>query len=210
MATPNVELHVIYGIPCVGKSTAAVELAFHRDIRTIVQTDYVREVQRLFTPSEQAPALAKVTHTAWELYGPPTRSNIEAGFLDHAQAVAVGIQAVAKKLVGDGFAAVIEGAHFHGSIIEELRAANDSAEVEATLLVVEAAEELHQRISHKESQRARGAAQKLWRDNIPIMLAIQDFLISDARTHRIRVATAEEWRHSCAPAVSRYSTSTTS
>jgi 2-phosphoglycerate kinase len=210
MATRNVDLHIVYGIPCVGKSTAAVEFAFRQNIRTVIHTDYVREVQRLFVSPLQAPALTKVTHTAWELYGQPTRSNITAGFVDHVQEVAVGVKAVAAKLVGDGFAAVIEGAHFHGGIIEELRAANSNAEVQATLLIVKAPEELRRRIDDKEGRRAQGAARKLWHDNVPIMLTIQDFLISDARTHRIRVATAEEWRNSWAATNSRYSTLTTS
>ncbi len=206
MAARNVELHILYGIPCVGKSTAAVEFAYHRNIRTVIHTDYVREVQRVFVSPEQAPALAKVTHNAWELHGPPTRPNIEAGFVDHVKEVAVGIRTVVRKLVSDGFDAMIEGAHFHGDIIEELRVANGDAEVRATLLIVRTAEELRQRVNDKERRRAHGAARKLWQENIPIMLAIQDLLISDALTHRIRVTTADEWRRSWAPVNSHYST----
>lgn len=210
MATSSVELHVIYGIPCVGKSTAAVELAFRRNIRTVIHTDYVREVQRLFLPPDRAPALAKVTHDAWELHGPPTRSNIEAGFVDHAQAVAIGIRAVVRKLVSDGFAAVIEGAHFYSNLIEDLRAENVNTDLHATLLIVNAAEELRRRIDDKERQRAHGATRKRWRDNLPVLLEIQDFLVADARAHRIHVTTAEEWRHSWAQPGSLCSTSTTS
>src|SRR5215470_9991943 len=134
MAPCNVVLHIVYGIPCVGKSTAAIELARHRGISTVIHTDYIREVQRVFVSPKQAPALAKVTHTAWELRGCPTRRNIEAGFLDHLNDVAIDIRAVARKVINDGLDAVIEGAHFHSGIIEELRAANGNAEVRATLL----------------------------------------------------------------------------
>jgi len=208
MTRRNVVLHIVYGIPCVGKSTAAVELAHHRRISTVIHTDYIREVQRVFVAPKQAPALAKVTHTAWELYGRPTRCNIEAGFLDHLNDVAVGINAVAMKVVSDGFDAVIEGAHFHGGIIEAVRAANRNAEVRATLLIVRSAEELRRRVNDKERRRAQGSARKPWQENFPIMLAIQDFLISDARTHGIRTATADEWRRSWKP-VSAYWTSTT-
>jgi len=210
MATHNLTLHILYGIPCVGKSTAAIELAYRRNIRTVIHTDYVREVQRGFVSPEHAPALAKVTHNAWELHGQPTRPNIEAGFLDHVKEVAVGVGAVVRKLVSDGFDAVIEGAHFHSGIIEELRVTNSNAEVQATLLIVRTAEQLRQRIIEKEGRRAQGAARKLWRENVPVMLAIQDFLISDARTHGIRVATADEWRSSWIPVNSHYSTWTTS
>jgi len=210
MARHDVELHVIYGIPCVGKSTAAIELASRRNIRTVIHTDYVREVQRRFTPTQQAPALAKVTHNAWQLHGPPKRANIETGFLDHVHEVAIGIHAIISKLVSDGFAAVIEGAHFHGALINELRAAHAGAEVHATLLVVNTAEELHQRISDKERQRSGQAIQKHWHERMAVMLKLQDFLISDARAHRIGVSTVEKWRESCLPADAGCSTLTTS
>ncbi len=196
MTAHNFALHILYGIPCVGKSTAAIEFAYRRNIRTVIHTDYVREVQRGVVSPEHDSALAKVTHNAWELHGPPTRPNIEAGFLDHVREVAVGIRAVVRKLVSDGFDAVIEGAHFHSSIIEELRAANGDAEVQATLLIVGTAEQLRQQVNDKEGRRTQGAVRKLWQENVPVMLAIQDFLISDARTHDIPVATADEWRSS--------------
>ncbi len=199
MPAHNVALHIVYGIPCVGKSTAAVEFAYHRNIRTVIHTDYVREVQRVFVSPEQAPALAKVTHNAWELHGPPTRPNIEAGFVDHVKEVAVGIRTVARKLVSDGFDAVIEGAHFHGGIIEDLRVRNGDAEVPATLLIVRTAEELRQRVNDKKGRRAQGADRKRWQENVPVMLTIQEFLISDARAHGIPAVTVDEWRSSWIP-----------
>lgn len=210
MTDRDVELHVLYGIPCVGKSTAAIELASRRNIRTVIHTDYVREVQRRFTLPQQAPALTKVTHNAWQLHGSPTRRNIEAGFLDHVHEVAIGIHAVIGKLVSDGFAAVIEGAHFHGGLVNEVRAAHVGAAVHATLLVVNSAEELHRRIGDKERQRSGQAIEKHWHESMAVMLTLQDFLISDARAHRIRISTVEEWRKSCLPADAGCSTSTTS
>lgn len=210
MTASEVTLHIVYGIPCAGKSTTAVQFAHYRDISTVVNTDYLREVQRAFVSTETAPALVKVTHTAWELHGPPTRSNVEKGFLDHVNEVAPAIRAVTSKLVTDGFDAVMEGVHFHGRIIEELRAANPSSEIRATLLVVKNAEELRQRVSDKEQRRAQGAPRKLWKQHIPIMLTIQQFLISDAHAHGVHVTTADEWRTSWTPAGAHCSTSTTS
>jgi 2-phosphoglycerate kinase len=112
--------------------------------------------------------------------------------------------------VSDGFDAVIEGAHFHSGIIEELRVTNGDAEVRAKLLIVRTAEQLWRRVNDKEEIRAQGAVRKLWQENVPAMLAIQDFLISDARTHGIRVATTDEWRSSWIPVNSHYSTWTMS
>jgi 2-phosphoglycerate kinase len=206
MAAHNVVLHVMYGIPCVGKSTTAVALAYHRDIRTVIHTDYVREVQRGFVSAEQAPALARVTHDAWKLYGPPTAANIVAGFVDHVEEVAVGIDIVVKKLVRDGLDAVLEGAHFHGRIIDNLRAANPDADVKATLLIVRTIDELHQRIDDKQRRRAQVADDKQWRENSQVMLMIQDYLVSDAHAHGIPIVATDEGRNSWNPAKSPYST----
>lgn len=194
MTRHNVALHILYGIPCVGKSTAAVELAYRQNIRTVIHTDYVREVQRGCVPLEQYPALAKVTHNAWELHGAPTSRNIVAGFNDHVEVVATGIGIVVNKLALDGFDAVIEGVHFRGSMIEDLRVKYDRVNIQATLLVVRTAEELQQRISDKESRRARGAEPKRWHENIPAMLTIQEYLITDAHAHGIRIVAGDQWR----------------
>jgi 2-phosphoglycerate kinase len=111
------------------------------------------------------------------------------GFVDHVDEVAAGIRLVVRKLVRDGFDAVIEGAHFHSGIIENLRVTNDGAEIDATLLIVRTAEELRQRVDDKEKRRADGAERKRWNGNIRAMLAIQEYLISDARKHGIRIVT---------------------
>jgi len=197
MTAHNITIHVLYGIPCAGKSTAAVQLAYRRNIRTVIHTDYIREVQRGLTAPEQAPALAKVTHNAWELYGPPTRQNIVTGFLSHAEEVAVGIRVVARKLVSDGFDAVVEGSHFHSGIIEDLCVTNSYADIQATLLVVRTAEELRHRAADKEKGRAHGSERKRWQEHIPVMLTIQEYLISDARGHGIRIVAGDEWRPDC-------------
>jgi len=195
MASHNVTIHVLYGIPCVGKSTAAIELAYRWNIRTVIHTDYIREVQRGYVSPEQAPALAKVTHNAWELYGSPTRQNIVSGFLDHVAEVAAGTRIVVRKLVRDGFDAMVEGAHFHSGIIADLRSW-EGAEIRPTLLTVRSADELVQRVKDKEERRAQGSEPKRWNENISAMLTIQDHLISDARTHDIRVVAGDEWRAS--------------
>lgn len=76
--------------------------------------------------------------------------------------VAVGIRTVVRKLVSDGFDAVIEGAHFHSGIIEDLRVTNGDAEVQATLLIVRTVEELRQLVNDKEGRRAQRADRKRW------------------------------------------------
>jgi 2-phosphoglycerate kinase len=194
MPTRKITIHVVYGVLCVGKSTGALALAHHEGIRTVVHTDYLREVQRRYVRSESAPVLAKVTHNAWELYGPPTRENILTGFVDHVTAVSPAIETVAAKLVSDGFDAIIEGAHFYSQIITGLRDMHPEADVSATLLVARTATELRQRAARKVEERAEGTPLHEWTDNIGSMITIQDYLIADARANGIPVATADEWR----------------
>ncbi len=195
MTAPEPTIHIVYGIPCVGKSTGAISFAHRHDIRTVIHTDYIREVQRGISPDNH-PVLAKVTHNAWELYGPPTPLNIIVGFLSHVSAVAPAINLVIRKLVDDGFTAIVEGAHFHATFIGDLRRRNPAADIQATLLIAETDEELKQRAVRKGRQRASGQPLKEWQDNIPYMLAIQDYLISEAHSKGIRVSTEKEWRES--------------
>ena len=53
--TPGMTLHVIYGIACAGKSTTALRYAGDNGIRTVISTDYLREVQRLYVPADRVP-----------------------------------------------------------------------------------------------------------------------------------------------------------
>jgi 2-phosphoglycerate kinase len=140
-------LHVIYGIACAGKSTTAVRFASDHGIRTIVSTDYLREIQRLYVPAAQSPVLAKVSHTAWETSGDPTPDGIIAGFTSHAEAVFPAVQAVAAKLARDGLDAVIEGSHFHGSLITRLRQHAKGVAVRPVLVTVESLPDLLEHIS---------------------------------------------------------------
>ncbi|MCA1229397.1 AAA family ATPase [Saccharopolyspora sp. 6M] len=184
-------LRILYGIPCAGKSTAAISVATHHGLRTVIGTDYLREVQRLLTPPQQAPALRMVTHTAWQRHGPPTRDNIATGFREHVAAVAPAIHAVVAKLARDGFDAVLEGAHFHGDLIGELRTAYPELALHATVLAVGSADELRQRIAAKERTRAATSERKAWAEHVPVLMMLQDLLHADARSHGIPVTTSE-------------------
>ena len=183
--TAEATLHVIYGIACAGKSTTALRLASEHGIRTVISTDYLREVQRLYVPAVQSPVLAKVSHTAWELSGDRTPSGIIAGFTSHAQAVFPAVEAVAARLARDGLDAIIEGCHFHGALIRGLQQHCQGLAVQPVLMTVESLPELLAHIRAKEQQRAPGAQPREWRANAQVLMTIQDFLISDATRHAI-------------------------
>jgi 2-phosphoglycerate kinase len=183
--TPGMALHVIYGIACAGKSTTALQYASDKGIRTVISTDYLREVQRLYVPADESPALAKVSHTAWELTGDPTSCGIIAGFISHAEAVFPAVAAVAVKLARDGLDAVIEGSCFHGALITRLQQQIRDVTIRPVLLTVESLPQLLEHITEKEQQRAPGSEPRDWRANARILMSIQDFLITDAACHAI-------------------------
>jgi 2-phosphoglycerate kinase len=183
--TRRMTLHVIYGIPCAGKTTTALRYASDNGIRTIVNTDYLREVQRLYVPPDRSPVLAKVSHTAWELSGDPTPGGIIAGFTSHAEAVFPAVEAVTARLARDGLDAVIEGSHFHGELISRLQHQAGDITVRPVLLTIETPEQLFGHITAKEQQRAPGAEPRSWRANAHVLMTIQDFLITDAARRAI-------------------------
>jgi 2-phosphoglycerate kinase len=176
---------VFYGIACAGKSTTALRYASENDIRTVIHTDYLREVQRLYVPADHSPALARVSHSAWELFGDASPENIVAGFISHAEAVFPAVQAVAGKLARDGLDAVIEGTHFYGALIARLRQHGNGTAIRPLLLTVAALPQLLDHIADKERRRAPGSEPRNWSASAPALMTIQDFLIADSARHAI-------------------------
>lgn len=174
-------LYVFYGVACVGKSTMALRFACEHSIRTIIHSDYIREVQRAYT---QPPALMKVTHNAWELFGTRSSEHIIQGFIAHVDAVAPALVALAQKLAKDGFDAIAEGVHCYSHVLNQLTAIGGLV-VLPQLLVVSSEAVLLDHIQHKEEERSGEA--KAWKDRIPTLIRIQDFLIEDANQHHIPI-----------------------
>jgi 2-phosphoglycerate kinase len=163
----------------------ALRYAGENGIRTVISTDYLREVQRLYVPAVRSPVLEKVSHTAWQVTGDSSPSGITAGFTSHAEAIFPAVAAVAVKLARDGLDAIIEGSHFHGALIARLRQQVGNMTVLPVLVTVESLPQLLEHIDEKERQRASGAEPRNWRANARLLMAIQDFLISDAVSHAI-------------------------
>lgn len=183
-------LYVFYGVACTGKSTMALRFAHEHAIRTIIHTDYVREVQRACVQQATGP-LMKVTHTAWELFGTHSSENIVKGFLAHVDAVAPALVAIARKLSQDGFDAILEGVHCYSQVLDQLRQV-DGLTVLPQLLIVPSEVRLLERIQHKEHERSRSGEAKSWKDHIPTLMIIQDFLMQDAHDHHIHIICPDE------------------
>lgn len=184
--TDRATLHVFYGAACTGKSTLALRFAYEHAIRTIIPTDYVREVQRACTePSAESP-LMKVTHTAWELFGESSPENSVKGFTRHVDAVAPALVALVRKLSRDGFDAIIEGVHCYGEVLDQLTQVG-GLNVFPRLLVVSSESRLLEHIRHKEEERFPSGEAKTWKNHAKVIMEIQDFLIQDATQRHIQI-----------------------
>jgi len=172
-------LYVFYGIACTGKSTRALQFAYEHAIRTIIHTDYVREVQRACMRQSERSPLMKVTHNAWELFGDPSTENIIKGFTQHVDAVTPALLAVAQKLAQDGFNAIVEGVHCYGEVLDQLAQVNGLI-VLPRLLIATSETRLIASMHHKEKERSPTGEAKAWKSHVKILLVIQDFLLQEA------------------------------
>jgi 2-phosphoglycerate kinase len=187
---------VVHGVPCAGKSTSAIAYASRYGIRTVVHTDYLREVRRSHIAPTDCPALWRLTHDAWELFGAKTETTVLEGFTAHVASVAPAIMSAAGYMISDGFDAVIEGTHFDGRTIDKLRSRVGGVEVDDVLLTVDDEADLLRRIAAKQARRAPGSEDKQWAARVGVMLTIQDHLIATSRVRGGRIMTAAEWRRS--------------
>ncbi len=178
-------LHVFYGTACTGKSTLALHFAHEHSIRTIIHTDYVREVQRTFAQQSEESLLMKVTHNAWELFGEPSSENIVKGFTRHVDAVTPALLAIVRKLSKDGFDAIMEGVHCYGNVLDQFTRVGGLTVLPR--LVVTNESRLLDHIQQKEKERSSSGEAKAWKKHIKTILQIQDFLLQDAAQRSIPI-----------------------
>jgi 2-phosphoglycerate kinase len=182
-------LHVFYGAACTGKSTLALRFAHEHSIRTIIHTDYVREVQKAYVKPPDESLLIKVTHNAWDLFGEPTTENIVKGFTKHVDAVAPALLAVVRKLSRDGFDAIVEGVHCYGDVLDQFT--HIGGLIVLPRLVVIDESRLFDYIQHKEEERSHSGEAKAWKNHINILMHIQEFLLQDAIQRHIPIICPE-------------------
>jgi 2-phosphoglycerate kinase len=104
------------GATGTGKSTLAAEAAYRLGISRITSTDTVRQVMRAFFARELMPALHYSSFDAGEglkmpMPDPDAGDRALYGFIQQAEQVAVGANAVVERAVMEGLSTVIEGIH---------------------------------------------------------------------------------------------------
>lgn len=103
---------LIGGIPGVGKTSIAGEIAKALDIDIVLSGDYLREFIRPFGDYAKFSVMSKSVYNAWTSFGERNRENIVSGFLAQSEVMNAGISAVIRRAAGNGEDIVIEQLHF--------------------------------------------------------------------------------------------------
>ena len=103
---------LIGGIPGVGKTSIAGEIAKALDIDIVLSGDYLREFIRPFGDYAKFSVMSKSVYNAWTSFGKRNRENIVSGFLAQSKIMNAGISAIIRRAAGNGEDIVIEQLHF--------------------------------------------------------------------------------------------------
>ena len=103
---------LIGGIPGVGKTSIAGEIAKALDIDIVLSGDYLREFIRPFGDYAKFSVMSKSVYNAWTSFGERNRENIVSGFLAQSEIMNAGISAIIRRAAGNGEDIVIEQLHF--------------------------------------------------------------------------------------------------
>lgn len=103
---------LIGGIPGVGKTSIAGEIAKALDIDIVLSGDYLREFIRPFGDYAKFSVMSRSVYDAWTSFGERNRENIVSGFLAQSEIMNAGISAIIRRAVGNGEDMVIEQLHF--------------------------------------------------------------------------------------------------
>jgi len=122
LAQPLVIL--VGGTTGVGKSTLATQVAHRLGISRVVSTDTVRQVMRAFFAPDLMP---EIQFSSFEAAGgvriplPEWSDADEAGFIEQAKSIAVGVNAVVDRAITEGQRTIIEGVHIVPGFLDRSR-----------------------------------------------------------------------------------------
>lgn len=134
------------GATGTGKSSLASEVAYRLGINRITSTDAVRQVMRAAFAPELLPALHYSSFEAGDglkipMPDPDAGDRALFGFIQQAEQVAVGANAIIERAVMEGLSTVVEGVHLVPGLVAPER--HHQAVVVQVMLVI-ADEEAHQ------------------------------------------------------------------
>lgn len=183
------------GATGTGKSSLATEIAYRLGISRIVSTDAVRQVMRAAFASELLPALHYSSFEAGDglkipMPDPDAADRALYGFIQQAEQVAVGANAIIDRAVMEGLSTVVEGVHLVPGLVAPER--HQRAVVVQVMLAIsdEDAHQAHFMVRDFESSGTRAMERYLRR--FGEIRRIQEYLVARAEQLGVPVIEAAD------------------
>ena len=105
---------LIGGVSGVGTSSISYEISRKLGIKSMINTDMIRQVMRKIVSKELSPVIHEssfIAHKALRVTPPLESDIVLAGFKDHVGTVSLGVEAVIERALTEGISIIIEGVH---------------------------------------------------------------------------------------------------
>jgi 2-phosphoglycerate kinase len=186
LAQPLVIL--VGGSTGVGKSTLATQIAHRLGISRVVSTDTVRQVMRAFFAPDLMPEIqySSFEAAAGVRIALPDWSDVdEAGFIEQAKSIAVGVNAVVDRAITEGQRTIIEGVHIVPGFLDRSRW-NQAVVVEVVLAI----HDIERHRSHfyvREWETDGIRPLRRYIAGFPKIRKVQDYILAQADKQGVRV-----------------------
>ena len=184
---------VLGGATGTGKSSLATDIAFRLGISRITSTDAVRQVMRAFFAQELMPALHFSSFEAGEglripMPDPDAEDRALYGFIQQAEQVAVGANAIIERAVMEGLSTVVEGVHLVPGLVAPER--HHAAVVVQVVLAI-SDEDAHQaNFLFRDYESGGTRAMERYLQRFGEIRRIQDYLVGRAERTGVPVIEA--------------------
>jgi 2-phosphoglycerate kinase len=175
---------LIGGTAGCGKSTIATNIASRLEIPRMQSTDMLREVMRIMIPADVEPVLHKSSYSAWQalpvdvLDAEDKHSRIYTGYCQQAEIMSDPIKAVINRTLHERVSVIVEGVHFHPSIIKSIIEPDDALVVPVMLAVLKR-KRLQNRLKGRSTHVPQRRAER-YLEHFESIWKLQTYLLSEA------------------------------
>jgi 2-phosphoglycerate kinase len=175
---------LVGGTAGCGKSTIATSIASKLEIARMQSTDMLREVMRTMIPKANEPILHKSSYSAWQelpeelLDAEDKNRRIYTGYCKQAEILSVAIKAVIHRALHERVSVIVEGVHFHPSIINNIIEPGDALVVPVMLAVLKR-KALESRIKGRSTKVPQRRAER-YLEHFDSIWKLQTFLLSES------------------------------
>ena len=177
-------LFLIGGTAGCGKSTIATGLASRLEIARMQSTDMLREVMRTMIPQQVEPILHKSSYSAWQELPNEIQETEEKGkriyqgYCRQAEILSVAIKAVIHRALHERVSVIVEGVHFHPTLIKNIIEPSDALVVPVMLAVLKK-KNLQSRIKGRSTNVPQRRAER-YIEHFDSIWKLQTYLLSEA------------------------------